>query len=147
MRLSFIYRGSHLQMFFNINILKMFAIFTRKHLCWSLFLIKLQAFRTEHCFYRTLPVAASVYKVDPRMYIPYILAEKYLNVWLSTKYESSILFPVHTLEQTDYKQSGLLSLIFVIFLDFHFNCWRFLFFKFWLLLYLLKWSRFKIKAL
>ena len=26
-------------------ILKYFAIFTEKHLCWSLFIIKLQAFR------------------------------------------------------------------------------------------------------
>ena len=32
-------------MFFKISVLKNFAIFTRKHLCWSLFLIKLRAFR------------------------------------------------------------------------------------------------------
>ena len=32
-------------MFFNIVLLKNFAIFTGKQLCWSLFLIKLQAFR------------------------------------------------------------------------------------------------------
>ena len=31
--------------FFKIVILKNFAIFTGKHLCWNLFLIKLQAFR------------------------------------------------------------------------------------------------------
>ena len=29
------------------DVLKNFAIFTGKHLCWSLFLIKLQAFRQE----------------------------------------------------------------------------------------------------
>ena len=34
-------------MFFKIDVLKNFAIFTEKHLCWSLFLIKLQAFRQE----------------------------------------------------------------------------------------------------
>ena len=33
------------QMFFKIHVLKNFAVFTEKHLCWSLFLIKLQAFR------------------------------------------------------------------------------------------------------
>ena len=39
-------RRNRSQMFFKIDALKIFAIFTRKHLCWSLFLIKLQAFRT-----------------------------------------------------------------------------------------------------
>ena len=33
-------RSSRLQMFFKIGALKNFPIFTRKHLCWSLFLIK-----------------------------------------------------------------------------------------------------------
>ena len=33
------YRGSHLQMFFKIGVLKNFAIFVRKHLCWILFSI------------------------------------------------------------------------------------------------------------
>ena len=32
-------------MFFKIGALKIFAIYTRKHLCWSLFLIKLHAWR------------------------------------------------------------------------------------------------------
>ena len=41
-------RSSHSQMFFKIGALKNFEIFTGKHFCWwSLFLIKLQAFR---CF-------------------------------------------------------------------------------------------------
>ena len=34
------------QMFFKIDVLKNFAIFTGKYLCWSLFLIKLQTFRS-----------------------------------------------------------------------------------------------------
>ena len=34
-------RCSHLQMFFNIRISKNVAIFSGRHLCWSLFLIKL----------------------------------------------------------------------------------------------------------
>ena len=36
-------RCSSKQMFFKIYVFKIFAIFTGKHLCWSLFLIKLQA--------------------------------------------------------------------------------------------------------
>ena len=32
-----IFRSSRLQVFFKIGIVKNFAIFTRKHLCWSLF--------------------------------------------------------------------------------------------------------------
>ena len=34
-------------MFFKKGVLKNFAVFTEKHLCWSLFLIKLQAFRAS----------------------------------------------------------------------------------------------------
>ena len=63
-------------MFFEIGVLKNFANFTGKHLCWSFFLIKnsttllktgtntgvflwnLQTF-LEHLFYRTTLVAAS----------------------------------------------------------------------------------------
>ena len=33
------YRSSRLQMFFKIGVLKNFAIFTGKHMCWSLFLV------------------------------------------------------------------------------------------------------------
>ena len=36
-------RSSRLQMFFKIDVLKSFANFTGKHLCWSLFLKRLQA--------------------------------------------------------------------------------------------------------
>ena len=39
------YRSSRSQMFFKIGILKHFANFTGKHLCWSFFLMKLQALR------------------------------------------------------------------------------------------------------
>ena len=41
------YRSSRSQMFFKIVFLKNFANFTGKHICWSLFLIKLQAFRSS----------------------------------------------------------------------------------------------------
>ena len=36
------YESSLSQMFFKIGVLKNFVNFTGKHLCWSLFLIKLQ---------------------------------------------------------------------------------------------------------
>ena len=39
-------RNSHLQMFFKKGVLKNFAIFAGKYLCWSLFLIKV--FYCEH---------------------------------------------------------------------------------------------------
>ena len=38
-------RSSRVQMFFKLGVLADFAIFTGKHLCWSLFLIKLQGLR------------------------------------------------------------------------------------------------------
>ena len=37
------FRSSRSQMFFKIGVLKNFAIFTGKHLCWSLFLIKFRS--------------------------------------------------------------------------------------------------------
>ena len=43
--LETMYRSSRLQLFFKMGVLKNFAIFTGKHLCWSLFLIKYPAFR------------------------------------------------------------------------------------------------------
>ena len=40
-------RSSHSQVFYKIGALKNFEIFTGKHLCWSLILIKLQAIRPK----------------------------------------------------------------------------------------------------
>ena len=40
----FFFRGSRLQMFFKVGVLKSYAIFAGKHLRWSLFLINLQSF-------------------------------------------------------------------------------------------------------
>ena len=39
-------RSSRSEMFFKIDVLKNFVIFTGKHLCWVLFLIKLQVWRS-----------------------------------------------------------------------------------------------------
>ena len=78
-------RSSCSQVFFKIDVLESFEIFTGKHLCWSLFLIKLHAqkgcnfikkrpqhmFSCEYCeifknsfFYRASPVAASEIPLD-----------------------------------------------------------------------------------
>ena len=37
---TILFRNSRTQLFFKIVVLKNFAIFTEKHLCWSLFLAK-----------------------------------------------------------------------------------------------------------
>ena len=79
--LSFVYRSIRWQMFFKIGVFKNFASFKGKHLCWSLILIKLQAWFAgtlskrdsntivfcESCevlrtpFYRTPTVATSAF--------------------------------------------------------------------------------------
>ena len=41
-----LYRSRRSHMFFKIGLFTNFAVFTGKHLCWSLILIKLQAWRT-----------------------------------------------------------------------------------------------------
>ena len=40
------FKNNHSQIFFKIGVLKNFAIFTGKHMCWSLFLIEMQTFRS-----------------------------------------------------------------------------------------------------
>ena len=80
------HKSNHSQMFFKIGALKNLAIFTRKCLCWSLFLIKLQAynfikkeiptqeFSYEYCkifkkvLYKTLPVATFGYSNQSRIF-------------------------------------------------------------------------------
>ena len=46
--LSIKYKSSHSQMFFKISVLTNLANFPEKNLCWSLFLINLQAWRPKH---------------------------------------------------------------------------------------------------
>ena len=48
------FRSSNLQLFFTISVLKNFVIFTGKHLCWGLLLIKLQAWRSAALFKKRL---------------------------------------------------------------------------------------------
>ena len=58
------HRSSCSQIFFKIGVLKKFAIFTGKHLCWSLFSIKLQACNlTKKWFqYKCFPVNIAKFK-------------------------------------------------------------------------------------
>ena len=44
------FKSSHQRCSIRRTIFRNFAIFTGKHLCWSLFLIKLQIFRPLHLF-------------------------------------------------------------------------------------------------
>ena len=46
----FIFRSSSSQMFFKTGVIRNFAVFTGKYLCWSLLLIKLQALQPATLF-------------------------------------------------------------------------------------------------
>ena len=45
-----IFRSSRMQMFFKTGVIRNFVIFTGKHLCWSIFLIKLRTLRPATLF-------------------------------------------------------------------------------------------------
>ena len=76
LKITPIYWSSCLQMFFKIGVLKNFANFSQKYLCWSLFLIKLKRDSDEvafceicknfkSIFYHRIPlVAASWYETN-----------------------------------------------------------------------------------
>ena len=51
-RFTLIYGSSRSQMLIKIGVIKNFAKFTGKHLCWDTFLIKLQALRPENLLKR-----------------------------------------------------------------------------------------------
>ena len=85
-------------MFFKIDVLKRFAILTGKHLCWSFFLIRLQAWRPatllksrlqvlrncyEHIFYRTPPVVA--FEADVKRHISSAKNKKMLKQYILLK--------------------------------------------------------------
>ena len=50
------FRSSHQRCSVKKAVHKNFAIFTRKHLCWSFFLMKLQAYRKQRLQHRCFPV-------------------------------------------------------------------------------------------
>ena len=52
------------QMFFEIGVLKNFAIFRGKHLCWSVFLIKLQACNFPRIFILTWAISEQFSRKD-----------------------------------------------------------------------------------
>ena len=57
--LSSNFKSSRLQMFFKIGVLKNFAIFAGKQICWSNLLIKLQAWRSAILLKETLTLVFS----------------------------------------------------------------------------------------
>ena len=59
------------QMVYKIVVLKNFGKFTRKHLCWSLFLIKLQAEDTGARFYFLIKLEPDeICKIQKRTSVP-----------------------------------------------------------------------------
>ena len=78
-------RSSHWQMFFKICLLKNFARFTGKHVCWNLFLIKLQASKAVTLLKRILQyrcLLVNIAKFLGRAYfiehLRWLLVEKYV---------------------------------------------------------------------
>ena len=84
-------RSTHLQMFFKIGVLKNFANFARKHLCWSFFLIKLQAlFNKVSCeisqifkniFFNKTPLVAASGRVCEETSLVKILQSSHFNIF------------------------------------------------------------------
>ena len=67
------FRRSHLQMFVIIDVLKNFAIFTGKHLYWSLILIKLQAFRPVTLLKSDSNAGVTVNNYSPKKITPGVI--------------------------------------------------------------------------
>ena len=84
----FFYRSNHSQILFKkIGILKNFAIITRKNMCWSLFLIKLQAWKPQHkCF----PV-----KISKFLRTAFLIENSFFPVAASRKWRISLLTLFH----------------------------------------------------
>ena len=65
--LSFLFcervRSSRLEMFLKIGVLKNFAIFTGKYLCWSLFLINIQTWRPATLLKRDANIAVFLWNL------------------------------------------------------------------------------------
>ena len=72
-------KAARLQMFFKIGVLKNYAIFTGKHLCWSYFLIKLQAGHILDLYCVRLSNAAPFCKNYAKLYFDAKHLEKGLN--------------------------------------------------------------------
>ena len=84
-------RSSQSRMFFKISVLKNIVIFTKKYLCWSLFLIKLQAWRSATLLKRDSKTAFSCEYCDTSCGCFYKLIFRapladyfYINTWQLT---------------------------------------------------------------
>ena len=84
----FFYRSNHSQILFKkIGILKNFAIITTKNMCWSLFLVKLQAWKPQHkCF----PV-----KISKFLRTAFLIENSFFPVAASRKWRISLLTLFH----------------------------------------------------
>ena len=82
-KITWRYRSSHSQMFFKIGVLKNFANYNGKKLCWSLFLIKLQTLR---------PVA--LFKIDSNTIVFLWNWQKVLRTPSSTEHLQWLFFKI-----------------------------------------------------
>ena len=57
-------KSSHLQLFFKIGVLKYFAIFTGKHLCWNLLLINKTPTQVFSCEYYEIFKSSFLYRTS-----------------------------------------------------------------------------------
>ena len=78
---SYIIRSSVSQVFFNIDILKNFVIFTGKHLCWNLFLIKLQTWRPAAILKRDSNISIFALKIAKFLRTAFFI-EHFFYTWL-----------------------------------------------------------------
>ena len=119
---SFFYRQKQSPEFFCIKaVLKNFSIFTRKHLCWSLFLIKLQTFRSldEKFYWKRLEHGCFSMSIAKFLRI---LISRNICEWLLLHqselfmfHYSNVVFLLFTVLERDSTCDAILSLIFIFF--------------------------------
>ena len=91
-------RGSHQKVFYKKGVLKNFVNFTGKHLCWSLFLINLQAWRSgtllkKRLHHICLPVNIAIFlrKSFSMEHLQWLL-RIWINVTWFGKYDPFFIF-------------------------------------------------------
>ena len=108
-----IVRSSRLQMFFKIGVLKIFASFTGKHLCWSPLLMKLQAWRSANFIKTRLQHGCFPVKFIKFLRTPFvqntsggcfwIVNLKWYTLWKSTQIRS-FFWSVFSCIWTEYRK-------------------------------------------
>ena len=117
-------RSSRSQMFFKIGVLKNFSMFAKKHLCSSLFLIKLGPWRPAFLLkkrfqHRCFPVniakflrTANSFLVEHFLFIILLRDDRILWTSLGTKL-TSFIFLVLLLCFPSYRESTVISYLFL----------------------------------